>query len=78
MWIASQPRAFIVTFLCGLIVGFFLGVHAVMGTNAIGLVMIGFAALGAALGGGLARRRDRVTRECDPPRIASSINWKLF
>jgi hypothetical protein len=60
MWIASQPRAFIVTFLCGLIVGFFLGVHAVMGSNAIGLVMTGFAALGAALGATARPREPRV------------------
>ena len=71
MWIASQPRAFGITLLCGLIAGFFLGVHAVTNSNEAGTSMIGVAVFGAIVGAVLARRFDRgqaVSRECDPPR----------
>lgn len=77
MWIVSQPRAFIVTFLCGLIVGFFLGVHAVTGSNPAGASMICVGVFGAIVGAVSARRGcprpDRwfgcsASRECDPPR----------
>jgi hypothetical protein len=36
MWIASQPNAFIATLFAGLVAGFFLGAHAVTGSNAAG------------------------------------------
>ena len=56
MWIASQPRAFISTALFGLVAGFFLGVHAVTGSNAAGASMICAAVLGAIVGFAAGRR----------------------
>jgi hypothetical protein len=73
MWIASSPNAFVTTLLVGLIAGFFLGAHAVTGSNATGASMIGVAVFGTIVGAGLARRFGRgqaVSCECDPPRTA--------
>jgi RuvA, C-terminal domain len=81
MWIASRPNAFIVTLFVGLAAGFFLGAHAVTGSNVPGESMIGVAVFGAIVGAVLARRFDRAGRSreacprpdrgCDPalPRI---------
>jgi hypothetical protein len=75
MWIASRPNAFVTTLLVGLIAGFFLGAHAVTGSNAGGDSMIGVGMLGAIIGGVLGRRAcpDRwfgcsASLECNPPR----------
>jgi hypothetical protein len=57
LWIASRPNAFGLVFLVGLIAGFFLGAHAVTGTNAAGSSMIGIAALGALVGFAAGRSR---------------------
>lgn len=71
MWIASKPSAFISTLLVGLIAGFFLGAHAVTGSNEAGASMIGVAAFGAIVGAVLAQRFGHSgSRECDPPRPA--------
>jgi hypothetical protein len=56
MWIASRPNAFIATLFAGLVAGFFLGAHAVTGSNAAGANMICAAALGAIVGFAAGRR----------------------
>jgi hypothetical protein len=73
MWIASRPNAFFSTLLVGLIAGFFLGAHAVTGSNATAISMAAFTAVGAVLGAGAMARRNRARCEGTIPMPACPL-----
>jgi hypothetical protein len=50
MWIISQPKTYLVTFLVGLLLGFGLGVHATHGAEYINVVHGGLTDLGTVAG----------------------------
>jgi hypothetical protein len=50
MWIISQPKTYLVTFLVGLLLGFGLGVHATHGEEYINVVHGGVTDLGSVAG----------------------------
>jgi hypothetical protein len=81
MFVISRPNAFITTALAALIVGFFLGAHAVLNSNATAFTMLVCIAIGAALGYAVARRAPRIAslrnttpycRNREPPIVGPS------
>jgi hypothetical protein len=79
VWIASRPNAFIITLFVGFVVGFFLGAHAVLNSNATASTMLGCVAVGAGFGYAAAARRARLGPSslspiASAPRAASSRN----